>query len=1265
MLNKIKGMLESAFDAFLSDSSQLKKGLQGLGLINPDFPNRVSRFIVTGEDETILLDLSKAAPNAGRLLGNPGRLNGVFYANYPNKAEGEAAKASLASRSTFYTEVENQPAQREMLVRLGKVFEAADQGNALVRTGAPVPDWLQYLFSDALWTTFSNYRPVVNEKNRPAWDVILVHQLLELENQPGDLSLQLVFERKGVDAYYQEHCYSRLLAPGVLDQYMLDHADAVRKLLTQLSAVGRALLANRIGAGKGLADAFGDVLVRLAVDSSKTVRAAATKHLVSIPLERRLTILSSLLTDGTTDERCHAADMLAHAQGAESVSILEQALDSDPSKTVQQAIRNALSRLQAAEDAGTLELPPAPPWEALEDALLGEDAVTLLMANRVELLEKNRKAAENEVEQNKTRQYQSNWAGRHYKEYTTLTDAELKTAVRALNGLGSKDDLRVLARGPVQQTMSFGNRLESLPQFGINHLIRWLGSSQRGMMQFWYDQRFQKWLQRQDPTKIDLRMFADLLGRAGFSPFNVAICCLRETWWQAVPRPMDALLADRIWPFFVEHPEFIGRGLGLSAATQDQPGDMHLGSTLEVLATFPVLPAQWLPRLMELALGEGKTYRASAQKVLKKLPDIGKRVVEALASSKQEIRSEAARWLADLEYRDAVPDVRQALDKETRETVRAALLTTLEHLGEDISARLAPGVLLAEAQKGLKAKAPSGLSWFAWEALPACRWRDASAVQPEIVRWWVILACKLKEPGGNALLQRYLQLLDQPSRAALGSVVLRQFIAWDTLNPSLEQGIAHAQAHAPHRYQQYQDWAKRHPQYYEAQGKLTPEQVFEQVKREKMSEYLGSAIGEKGILALAHGAPGHEAVSMLQAYMRDHYQRRSQIEAMVEAIAVADDPIVIQMLLGLSRRYRTASVQEKARTLVDEVARRNGWSQNQLADRTIPTAGFDDQGRLDIQYGERQFTVTLDDAMKPVLKNSDGKIVKALPEARQNDAPESIKEAKALFSTCKKELKQVIDMQTVRLYESMCAGRLWPVGEWRDFLYRHPIVGRLVQRLVWTELTPDGQPVRLLRPTEDGSLIDVEDNEVELADAGVLRLAHGSIVSDDVANAWIAHLKDYKVTPLFAQMTRKLPDLAVLQAGAARVDYAGNPVHEIADRLGWLSDSFTLRGALTKLGYQRAPAEDGGFFYQYTKDFGSAAVRVAIEFSGNTLPEENVTAALKTLSFEKLNTRSYNQRSIALKDVPPVLLAEAYADYHTAAAACSGFDAAWEKKIPW
>lgn len=1223
-------------------------------------------FVVDGTQETVLLDLQNAhSVEPDKLLGEPGRLRWGYY-NHQDKAQQTLGEKSLAGRARFYGTL-GADAPIDVLVRLGKLLAAADGGKSLEHPGAPVPDWLQYLVNDALHASFdksqSNNRDIA--KTRPAWTTDLIARLLAAEGLDETLALQLALERKGVGSYYQDRL-DGLLQPAALANFMRAHPDATNALPAQLSAESRVLLAQRIGRDKPLAQDFGPLLVRLAVDGSKTVRAEAAQHLEGIDADRRLELLDGLLTKGSTTERTQAAELLARLPLDAARGMLDAALAAETSKPVQQAIRSALTRLDAAGDAGALELPEPPPWTPFEDTKLGDDAVALLIANRIEGLEKARIAAEQEIAENegKDKKQSYHWRQKTYASYKKVTDEDMRAVVRALNGEGNKNDNGRMRDAHIGQIANLGNRLHALPSFTAVHLIRWLTLSRAGRS-FWWDDGFHKWLGRQPAGSVDLRALAELLQRSDLSIDDVARTSLVNYW--STPSAADALPADCVWPFFAEHPEYIDEGLGLSAPKPHENQSRYyntidLGATLTTLATFPIVQGRWLPRVMELALGEGKTHRAAAQQALSKLPDIGLRIIESLTASKSEVRIEAANWLVDLKYAAALPALTTALEKETRETVRAAFLTALEALGEDISPRLAPKILLAEAKKGLKAKAPSGLAWFALDGLPACQWADGSAVESEIVRCWIVLACKLKEPGGNALLTRYMGLLDAPSRKALGGLVLRQFIAQDTRSPSLEEGIAHAQAIAPQRYQgnqqRYQNAKAEHKQYYESDYNKSQDQVFEECKREKMSEYLGSAIGEKGILALTATAPGHEVVTLLQQYMRDHYQRRSQIEAMLEGVAPGNDPVVIQLLLGVSRRYRTASVQEKARALVQAIADRNGWSQDQLADRTIPTAGLDDTGVLALQYGERVFTLVLDAAMKPELRNADGKVVKSLPEPRQNDDAALIKEAKSQFSTSKKELKQVIDMQTARLFEALCAGRIWPQPEWRDYLHKHPIAGCLIQRLVWLEIAADGTQGGSFRPTEDGSLIDTSDDEVELTADSSLRLAHASLLDDAEASAWTKHFKDYKLSPLFPQMTRKAPAIAF-------VNEKGIPVTEVNDRLGWVSDTFTLRGTFTKLGYQRAASEDGGFFYQYTKEFASVGVRVALDFSGNTLPEENVPAALKTLSFEDMTARGYNDRTMPLAQVPPVLLAEAYGDYLAAAQACAGFDAGWEKKMPW
>jgi hypothetical protein len=1249
MFDKILGVLDSARRALGSEQALIRGGLSGLDLIDKDLTTRAVHFVAGGGDPTVLLELAKHGGAAGIPLGRPGRMGWNFHNS--GDANDAAAKASRAARHALYRQVVHDEEHVAMLVRLGKVLEAADQRQLLNHTGTFAPDWLQYLLNDALWGSYPHNDTERKDEERPAWDIRLVAALLAADGFPQAMLLPILFERRELDSYFQERVFRRLLATGALDEHMLAHIADVEAAAKVLSAVGRNILVNRIGSNPQLVAAFSALLVKLAVGDSKTVRASAARFIDAMDNGQANALLAALLGTGQTEERANAVDLLARTQGESAIPVLEAALKNESSKPVQQSIRNAIARLQAAEEAGELQLPEPPPLPPEPQQVLGDDVLDVLLKNRDELLERFRKGAEAEIESNRTAKFKYRYQQDQYARYRRLEESQLRAAIKALNGVGGVPADSVLSDPEVSRTLEASGRVEARADFGLLQLLRWLVAHGRGShWGVWNNPHFQTWLRKQDKANVDLRQVVALIEKCGGDPESIYRCCLRDPS-PYVQLPQHTLPANRVWPLFAARPDLIDEGLGMAATSSAKYSAPQPGGTLSVLATFPVIPARWMPRLMEFALGEGKTYRAAAQQVLSRVPGIGNLVCDALKSSKQELRIEAARWLVSLDYRAGIPALRAALEKESRETASAAIMTALEQLGEDISPYLSPATLLAQAGKGLKGKAPASMAWLNLDAAPACRWLDGTPVQPEIIRWWVILACKLKEPAGNALLERYLGLLAQPGRAALGGWLLHQFIARDTLHPSLEEGIAWAQANAAQRYQQYQDWAKRHPEYYEAQGKLTPEQVFEEVKREKMGIYLGSAINDKGLLALVSGLPGHELVSTVQGYMRDHYQRRAQIEALLEAACVSNDASVIQFTLGIARRYRTASVQEKARVLVQRIAERNGWTQDQLADRTVPTGGLDDTGRLALQYGRRQYTVTLDAALKPVLRNEDGKIVSALPAPRQDDAAESVKEAKQQLTACKKEVKQVVDMQTSRLYDAMCAGRLWPVVEWRSYLQQHPIVGRLVQQLVWQAVDAEGNALSLFRPTEDGSLIDVHDDEVALEEQSNVRVAHGALLEGGESSAWLTHFNDYKLTPLFAQMTRKLPP----QRGG----------DSIADRLGWVSDAFTLRGAFNKRGYQRAAAEDGGVFHEYSKQFPGAGLTVVIEFSGNALPEENLPAALKSLYFRSLDGQRYSYRTLPLDQVPPVLLAEAYGDYHAVAAACSGYDPEWEKKMPW
>ncbi len=167
-----------------------------------------------------------------------------------------------------------------------------------------------------------------------------------------------------------------------------------------------------------------------------------------------------------------------------------------------------------------------------------------------------------------------------------------------------------------------------------------------------------------------------------------------------------------------------------------------------------------------------------------------------------------------------------------------------------------------------------------------------------------------------------------------------------------------------------------------------------------------------------------------------------------------------------------------------------------------------------------------------------------------------------------------------------------------------------------------------------------------------VKLAHSTLLTTEAIAAWQTHLADYAVTPLFDQLGRSLP----------KVTEEMRNQRAITDREGWMIETFRLRGIATKLGYQRGPAEDGGWFMTYNRTLREAGLVAEIEFTGSALPEENIPASLIALSFKKLlpNGRSGNPVDLGL--VPEVLLAESWRDLYDIADKGTGFDADWQKK---
>ncbi len=1217
-------MLKSLFSGFLNTDSPVAKCYELLDTYQKGLSKKIAQYVMTGEGPEVINTLSSLSQEQIREAG-VWKIGNYYSYNYSKKRQKEIEVVSKAFINIYGSTLLLDPAA---CFRWGAVrSQCIDISQETTHYKIATADWFSAIFID-----ISSIYPL-----NKIGDLYTVQWLIDLVNyNEGD-------DKVWLHVLLERDTWSRALID-FLDKLLyktdlrkvFSHSENL-KYIEKLHVTGRLTIAKDLDKYDSIDDAI-SLVILLLTDSSKQVREQASPLVSKLEQNHFHETIKSTFHSYATARRKELARLIAIYGDDNAVDLLEELAISEKAKSVNDAIENVIANKQASQNHSNAQL-KLPDYISPTDGLaVPEELVTQLIRGFSSYLEKCKRNAEYEKENSIKNQYKATWQQKKYQDVKSITEKELKAGLHYL--ATGEDKPHRLVLNAIADI-----KLYKEPQFALNYIVRQIKEKRNIDLKWGY---FPDWLRLHPKELTDLRQLAEVLEKNEIDKREIAEWILYRNWGSdGLPDTGEAL----IWPFFIENEEYLQEAFGLKPA-QDKNSyySFELTSAIQVLEQLEVIPEQYLQVIYQHALSASKTYGPLARKTLTQYGVVEERVISTLSSSKQDERTVAANWIAELGLKKALPELKKAMKKEKREVVKAALLGAMHRLGNNIDVYLSPKVLLEEAQSGLKKAIPKNLNWFPFSSLPALKWKSGKKVDAEIIKWWIVLAAKLKQPEGNPLFDLYLDRLDETSKQTLGMFLLQLFISQDTQCPADEVADEYANSNKQNTYDYWQKYAN-----YEWGAEYkdkTIEDAYQVLFRQKKAEYLGSAIGEKGILALAYHVNAADAVQIVSRYMKDHFIRRHQIEAILSALANNNDPIVIQLLLSVARRHRTNSVQERAKLLVEEIASRNGWTQDELADRTIPTAGFESNGTQLLELGSRQLIIKLDSNLKPVIENEQGRILKTLPAARQDDDPEQVKQAKKDFSSSKKELKQVLDLQGKRLYEAMCIERQWIFSEWNQYLLEHPIMRHLVQRLVW--MVEDGEQRVWVRPTAELELIDLEDEDYEFSDNAKISVAHISQLSAEEGKSWLKNFKEEKVKPLFEQFNQ--PSHTITDKNVKSLNY-----HK-----GWMTDSFTLRGILSKRGYQRGEAEDGGFFTHYYKDFSTLNLRVVIEFSGNCVPEENCVAILYELAFVDgknrgwLNEDDYKQ----LKDIPGSLVSEAMLDYE-AVAAKANYDKDWENKMPW
>ncbi len=482
-------------------------------------------------------------------------------------------------------------------------------------------------------------------------------------------------------------------------------------------------------------------------------------------------------------------------------------------------------------------------------------------------------------------------------------------------------------------------------------------------------------------------------------------------------------------------------------------------NALDVLCRTETWPRRWQVRLTAIALGGPNDVRRPVQDALDARGNTHRQiVVTALGSSRPLVRLAAAHWLTRVPARSAVRLLERALVAERDDNAAVAMLDALLVLGRPLERYLGLRTLTDRAEALIAEGMPTELDWVDWSSVPRVRWATGRRVDPAVLQWLVVVAAKAGAPEPNARIVAHARLLDVDDATELGLWLLRGWIDTDLVPIASTEAVRRARAEAATRA---------------GSEDGSVEQLTAAVLPRHLRTPAGSALASRGVLALV-AATGRAGVApTVAAYLSSwHAERTSQSAALVAMLGWVEDPSATELLLQAHSRFRSTEVQDEANRAVAALAERREWTTEDLLARTVPTAGTDEQGVLELSYGDRVFVATLDASPAFVLHDPDGRRIRSLPTPVITDDVVKATEARRLLVEARRELRATVSEQEARLCQAAMTGTTWSGDDWLRLVVAHPVLVRLATRRLWTVRTYDR--TQEAQVTLDGSVLDLD-----------------------------------------------------------------------------------------------------------------------------------------------------------------------------------------------
>ena len=355
-------------------------------------------------------------------------------------------------------------------------------------------------------------------------------------------------------------------------------------------------------------------------------------------------------------------------------------------------------------------------------------------------------------------------------------------------------------------------------------------------------------------------------------------------------------------------------------------------------------------------------------------------------------------------------------------------------------------------------------------------------------------------------------------------------------------------------------------------------------------------------------------------------KRVRMAEYVIGALAMIGSNRALRIVESIFRKYanKKPTLSEAAKEALTAAATELNISMDELGDRIIPDFDFDGLYKsIDVE-GET-LRAFVNEEFKINYFNEDNKLRKSLPATASKELKTELKEIE-------KEINDVIKTQPGRLEKCMLDERRWEVEQWRNYFLQHPIMFVYAMKLLWGEYDSFGKLIQAFQVTQDTTLINSHDEEIEISEGNKIGIVHPIHLTEEPREAWKDKFYQGNITTLFPILDREVFTIA------DETDPNGSSSKRFFEKAVPKGADF-VNTFLVKQNWLKSSGDGGRS--EFTKIFNEG-LKAYAHIDGPAAYYQNGTAPATVFEISFMG-KNWSDK-VLIKDIPAVFYSEVMAD---------------------